>query len=200
MILAAVPEPRSFDEHEPQGPASTERAAVDDQRLRRMLDEYFDFVWRSLRRFGLSDDRAEDAAQQVFMIASRKLDVIPTESERSFLFGTAMRVAADVRRTAAYRREVAHPDAGLDLVDATLPDELLDQRRARETLDRILDAMELELRTVFVLFEIEEMSTAEIASLVGIPHGTVASRLRRAREDFESRIARLQRAPRGGGA
>jgi RNA polymerase sigma-70 factor (ECF subfamily) len=200
MTPAALRAEPPFDEQEPQGPASTERAPVDEARLRRMLDEYFDFVWRSLRRFGLSDDRAEDAAQQVFMIASRKLDVIQPESERSFLFGTAMRVASDVRRSAANRREVAHADAGLDLADANLPDELLDQRRARAMLDRILDAMELELRTVFVLFEIEEMSTAEIAALVGIPHGTVASRLRRAREDFESRIARLQRAPRGGGA
>jgi RNA polymerase sigma-70 factor (ECF subfamily) len=200
MTPAALREERPIDAIEPQGPTSAERPPVDEARLRRMLDEYFDFVWRSLRRFGLSDDRAEDGAQQVFMIASRKLDMIQPESERSFLFGTAMRVASDVRRGAAYRREVAHADAGLDVADASCPDALLDQRRAREMLDRFLDAMDDELRTVFVLFEIEEMSTAEIAALVGIPHGTVASRLRRAREDFEARVARVQRAPRGGGA
>ncbi len=169
-----------------------------DVRLRRMLADHFDFIWRSLRRFGLNDDRADDAAQQVFVIASRKLDAIQKGSERSFLFGTAMRVASDIRRSAPYRREVAHADAGADLEGGPRPDELLDQRRARALLDRVLDEMDMEIRMVFVLFEIEEMTTSEIASLLGIAHGTVASRLRRAREDFEARISRLAVGKRGG--
>lgn len=173
--------------------ASSERDAPDHARLRRMLDEHFDFIWRSLRRFGLSDDRADDAAQQVFMIASRKLDTIQPASEKSFLFGTAMRVASDVRRSAAYRREIAHADPAADLTDGNAPDELLDRRRAREMLDRVLEAMDFDLRTVFVLFELEEMTTSEIASLLSIPHGTVASRLRRARDEFETRIERIRR-------
>ncbi len=164
-----------------------------EARLRKMLDEHFDFIWRSLRRFGLSDDRADDAAQQVFVVASRRLDTIQDGSERSFLFGTAMRVASDIRRSASYRREVAHPDPGAELEGGPRPDELVDQRRARAMLDTVLDAMELELRAVFVLFEIEEMTTTEIAELLQIPHGTVASRLRRAREDFQARIERLRR-------
>ncbi len=189
MTSAALREERAPDELQ----ISPERAAADQLRLRRLLDEYFDFIWRSLRRFGLSDDRADDAAQQVFMIASRKLDTIQPESERSFLFGTAMRVASDIRRSAAYRREVAHADAGAELEAGIGPDELLDRRRARELLDRVLEAMDLDLRTVFVLFELEEMTTAEIASMLGIPLGTVASRLRRAREEFEARVARFRR-------
>jgi RNA polymerase sigma-70 factor (ECF subfamily) len=174
-------------------PTSSERDAVDEVRLRRLLDDYFDFIWRSLRRFGLSDDRADDAAQQVFMIASRKLATIQPERERSFLFGTAMRVASDIRRSAAYRREIACADAGAELEAGIGPDELLDRRRARELLDSVLAAMDLDLRTVFVLFELEEMTTSEIASILGIPHGTVASRLRRAREEFEAKTARLRR-------
>lgn len=182
------------------GPADVVPAARrDDARLRRLLDEHFDFVWRSLRRFGLNADRADDAAQQVFVIASRKLDVIQPGSERSFLFGTAMRVASDARRAAFHRREVPTEDAGADRVSSDRPDELLERRRARETLDRVLDAMDLDLRSVFVLFELEEMTTAEIAALLAIPHGTVASRLRRAREEFQAAVARLGRAPRTGG-
>src|SRR5438094_10600614 len=111
MTSAALREERAHDAL----PASPARDAPDHARVRRMLDEYFDFIWRSLRRFGLSDDRADDAAQQVFMIASRKLDSIQPESERSFLFGTAMRVASDLRRSAAYRREISCEDAGADL-------------------------------------------------------------------------------------
>jgi len=141
----------------------------------------------------LNDDHADDAAQQVFVVASRRLDSIQLGSERSFLFGTAMRVASDIRRSAAYRREVAHPDPAAELEGGHRPDELVDQLRARVLLDTVLDAMDLELRAVFVLFEVEEMTTTEIAELLEIPHGTVASRLRRARQDFQSRIERMRR-------
>lgn len=160
-------------------------------RLEAIFATHFDFIWRSLRRFGLSEDRADDAAQQVFMIASRKIDAIKEGSERSFLFGTAMRVASDIRKSAPVRREIVREDVGIELEGGARPDDLLEQRRARETLDRVLDGMELELRAVFVLFELEEMSTNEIASLLSIPHGTVASRLRRAREDFERSVRKL---------
>ena len=165
-----------------------------------MFSAHFDFIWRSLRRFGLPEDRADDAAQQVFFIASRKLDVIEDGSERSFLFGTAMRVASDIRRSAPYRREIAHADVGIDLEGGLRPDDLVEQRRARQLLDNVLDSMDLELRTVFVLFELEEMTTNEISSLLSIPHGTVASRLRRARDEFQSKIEKIRRGARGGGS
>jgi RNA polymerase sigma-70 factor (ECF subfamily) len=48
--------------------------------------------------------------------------------------------------------------------------------------------MDLDLRTVFILYEVEEMTMAEIATVLQIPPGTVASRLRRAREDFLARV------------
>jgi RNA polymerase sigma-70 factor (ECF subfamily) len=173
-------------------------AVADDARLRRMLDEHFELIWRSLRRFGLSDDQADDAAQQVFIIASRKLDAIPPGNERSFLFGTAMRVASDVRRSAVNRREIAQADPADHLADGGAPvDELIDRGRARETLDGVLAAMDEDLRVVFVLFELEELATAELAALLAIPVGTVASRLRRAREEFGVQIARIKKR-RGG--
>jgi RNA polymerase sigma-70 factor, ECF subfamily len=179
--------------------SSSSPPATADDRFRAMFAEHFDFIWRSLRRFGLSDDGADDAAQQVFVIASRKLDAVKEGSERSFLFGTAMRVASDIRRSAPKRREIAHPDPGADLEDTgARPDDLLDQRRARLLLDDALESMELELRTVFVLFELEEMTMIEIASLLEIPQGTVASRLRRGRTEFQASVARLMRV--GGGA
>jgi RNA polymerase sigma-70 factor (ECF subfamily) len=52
--------------------------------------------------------------------------------------------------------------------------------------------MNTDLRTVFVLYEFEEMSMAEIAISLRIPQGTVASRLRRARADFRERVHRLE--------
>jgi RNA polymerase sigma-70 factor (ECF subfamily) len=140
----------------------------------------------------LSDDRADDAAQQVFVVVSRKLDTIAVGSERAFLLRTAMHVASDIRRSAAFRREVADPDPAGALESALETDRLVEQFRARKLLDRVLEAIDFDLRTVLVLFEIEEMTVREIATALEIPYGTVGSRLRRAREKFQSIVAKLQ--------
>ena len=58
--------------------------------------------------------------------------------------------------------------------------------------DLVLESIPFEQRTVFVLFEIEGLPTAEIADLLQIPLGTVASRLRRGRELFTEAINRLE--------
>jgi RNA polymerase sigma-70 factor (ECF subfamily) len=180
------------------GPASAEVDAAPpprgaaDARLRTMLAEHYDFVWRLLRRLGLLSDHAEDAAQKVFFVASGKLERIAAGSERSFLFGTALRVASEVRRDASRRREDLRAEAPEAADPAPLADELIDRARARALLDDILDAMEEDARIVFVLFELEGLKTGEVAELLGIPAGTVASRLRRSRTAFQTMVTRLR--------
>jgi RNA polymerase sigma-70 factor, ECF subfamily len=172
-------------------------SAADGVRLRGMVAEHFEVIWRSLARMGVREAEISDCAQQVFLVASRKLSSIVVGSERSFLLGTALRVAADAKRTQHRRREVPEDEA-LDPPSLDpLPDEVAEQRRLRAVLDTVLAAMPEDLRVVFVLFELEEMSTPEIAALLDIPAGTAASRLRRAREDFDRRITRLRAS--GGG-
>jgi RNA polymerase sigma-70 factor, ECF subfamily len=60
-------------------------------------------------------------------------------------------------------------------------------------LDALLASLPLDLRTVFVLYELEELTMAEIARALDLPMGTVASRLRRARETFEELSRRVRR-------
>ena len=143
----------------------------------------------------------DDGAQRVFLTASRKLGAIRPGAERSFLFQTALRVAADSRRTHRRRREVAE-SAGDEQTAERAPgaEELLDLYRARKHLDRILDEMELDLRAVFVLFELDQLTMAEIAELLDLPAGTVASRLRRARVQFREKAAASPPASPAGGA
>jgi RNA polymerase sigma-70 factor (ECF subfamily) len=149
-------------------------------------------VWRSLRRLGVPATDVDDCAQQVFWVAARKLDAIHEGSERPFLFSTAMRVASDARRSRTRRREVHEEDPTEAADPGPDPEEATARRHARAVLDQVLDAMPMDLRAPFVLFELEELPTAEIAALLHLPGGTVASRLRRAREEFSSIVARLK--------
>jgi RNA polymerase sigma-70 factor (ECF subfamily) len=130
--------------------------------------------------------------QKVFLIAARKLDAIEAERAKSFLFATALRVASETRR-ARRRREAGEMAAaeGLALHSET-PEDLASARQARALLDEILDGMPMEVRTVFTLFELEEMTMAAIADLLALPRGTVASRLRRGREVFHAEARRLR--------
>jgi RNA polymerase sigma-70 factor (ECF subfamily) len=161
-------------------------------RLRELFDRNLDFVWRSLRRLGVPELVVDDATHEVFLVAARRLADIELGRERSFLFATALRVASDVRRTVARRGEHVVDDLELVADEAPNPAELADRQRARAVLDRVLDAMELDLRAVFVLYELEEMTMAEIAATLDVPPGTVASRLRRAREAFQAAVSRLK--------
>lgn len=168
-----------------------------DQRLRALVDEHYDFVWRTLRYLSVPDASAEDGAQQVMCVLARRLGEVDEGAERAFLFSTAMRVAATMRRSDR-RRPRASAGEDVDALANDMPgtDELLDERRAHEALRRVLDDMPLDLRLVFVLFELEELTAPEIAAMLGIPVGTVASRLRRAREVFQAIVRRMKAAAR----
>jgi RNA polymerase sigma-70 factor (ECF subfamily) len=148
-----------------------------------------DGIWRYLRRLGLTSVEADDATQQVFLVVARKLEAVKPGAERSFAYEVASRVASEVRRSAARRCEVALP-AELRALD--VPDGLLEERQRLALLDSILAAMPEDLRQVFALYEIEELSLKEIAMVLKMPQGTVASRLRRAREQFAARAARCR--------
>src|SRR6185436_13564520 len=90
------------------------------------------------------------------------------------------------------RQDTGSADLDPNLADLSLPspEELLDQKRARELLDALLDAMTVELREVLILQEGEGMTLSEIAAALEIPLGTASSRLRRAREEFRRLLRR----------
>lgn len=165
-------------------PSATTSGSAEPLALRQLVADHLDFVWRSLRRFGVPPADVDDATQQVFLIANDKLARIHPGSERSFLVGVATRVASHVRRS-YHRREAAELRLSVNPHEATPnPEELTQRLEARTLLDRVLDTMPEELRAVFVLFELEELSIDQTASLLILPRGTVATRLRRAREVF----------------
>lgn len=179
-------------------PTSAERPKAstaeheDATRLRRLVDQHLSFIWRTLRGLGVPAASVDDAVQHVFWTASRKLDEIRLGSERAFLFSIALGVASNARRTRARQREVLDDDVVRSTVDpAANGEELLVMRERRELLDQVLASMPDDLRVVFVLFVLEGLTAREISELLNLPAGTVASRLRRAREAFHVSSTRL---------
>jgi RNA polymerase sigma-70 factor (ECF subfamily) len=167
------------------------RSGANEARLRLLMTAHFDFVWRSLRRLGLPGPDADDGAQEVFLVASRKLYQIKLGRERQFLFATAVRVASTRRRGTKRRREEPLQSADEEERSEPGPERLTEMSRARRELQDILDGMDLDQRAPFILFELEELTVPEIASTLGIPIGTVSSRLRAAREHFQASLRRL---------
>lgn len=179
----------AFDAEPAEAGSKVERRT----RLAAMATENFHFIWRSLRRLGVAPPAVDDAAQQVFEVAARRLEEIDLGRERAFLFKTAVLVAAEAGRAVAKSRARDAGEVLEELRDAgPSPEEVADWSRRRALLDRVLDAMPVDVRAVFVLFELEELSMLEIARLLELPTGTVASRLRRARETFGVQARRLR--------
>ena len=201
------PAPESTPEAAPESaPDATPRAArtsgtrpitraipsTDQARLAELVNAHFRVVWRTLRRLGLNEADSDDGAQQVFLIVAHKLDVIVPGKERSFLVGVSYRVAANTRRAVEkHRHEPFGPEHGSH-GSIENPEQLLERRQTRALLDEVLETMPLPQRSVFVLFELEGMTTPEIAESLELPLGTAASRLRRARELFLKESKRVQ--------
>jgi RNA polymerase sigma-70 factor, ECF subfamily len=101
-----------------------------------------------------------------------------------------------VRRQRAHRRYEVTDAARVDLEPAAAPDLAfaLEQREKLVLLDQLLAALDEEQRLVFVLFELESMTGSEIALALGIPLGTVFSRLRLARVAFRAALGRHRTA------
>lgn len=169
--------------------------------LRALFEAHYGSIWRLLRRLGVRQAHLDDAAQEVFWVAARRLNDIEAGREHAFLYGVALRVAAGEARKQAARSAVTSLDQLPAVADERpSPEAELADRQARALLDVALDRMPADLRAVFVLFELEGLEVRQIAAIEEIPVGTASSRLRRAREEF-SAIARRIRAtlsPRGG--
>ena len=161
---------------------------VDRDRLERLFNEHHVAVWRTLRRRGLADDAAADATQETFLLAAGRLGDIQPASERAFLIGTAIRMAHSLGRKTF--RWALDDDMDRNVSGARGAD---DTRADAQLCDLVLARVDADLAEVFVLYELEGLTSPEIAQLLEIPLGSVASRLRRAREQFRDAATRLER-------
>lgn len=152
--------------------------------------EYFDFVWRNLRRLGVRESALRDAAQEVFIVVHRRLgEFIPRGTLRSWLYSILRRVAAAQRRQ--YHQRGFGVGPGLAEVEERVPDEShpnpeghLVRGQALRQLLELLECLDDDKRDVLVLVDLEGMSVPEACLTLEVNTNTLYSRLRAARQQM----------------
>lgn len=157
-----------------------------------VYEQCFDFVWRSARRLGVPDAQIDDVVQDVFVTVHRRLSDFEGRSQvKTWVFGILRHTISDLRR--GQRRK---PSSSLEHepVDHTGhgPDDEAARSEARQLLHAALSSIPDEQREVFVLAELEQLSSPEIAKALDLNLNTVYSRLRSARFAFEAALKRLR--------
>jgi RNA polymerase sigma-70 factor (ECF subfamily) len=151
------------------------------------------FVAGFLTRMGVQRGELDDLVQEVFLVAHRRGGYVPGPARpTTWLAEIAIRVVSTNRRT---RRR--HPESPDDDAIAAAPAAQADPARAVENaqvlarVQRALDAIALDRRAIFVLFELEGEACDAIAAGFEIPLSTVYSRLHTARREFREGYERL---------
>ena len=137
-----------------------------------------------LRRLGVRPRELEDACQEVFLQIFRYLDRFERRADfRTWLYKLCISQAARLRRRAALLRPLSwlRGESG-----AVFPE--WSAFRAAEVAEQALASLSARQRTVFVLFELEGLPTAEIARLLECPGPTVRRLLQEARQRFERQV------------
>lgn len=168
----------------PPGTVDSSRLDLDHSEL---YGEYHERVWSLMRKMVGRQD-AQDLTQQVFVkVIERGGSFQRRSSVWTWLYRVAANEALSHLRRQKLRRHVSlngEPAMKLDEAEHRFGD-------AKEALARALDELDPLLRVVFVLKEVEKLSYREIAESVGIPEGTVGSRLNRARHELRRHLVRF---------
>lgn len=147
-----------------------------------------DFAWlyRLLQRLGIAAGAIEDLAQEVFATAfERWNDFDTTRPVRPWLMGIAYRKMLDHNRKASTTRESALEDTREPHTDVH-PEELASRSQGLSVALAILESLSLEQRAIFVMHELEGWGMPEVAATLEVPLNTAYSRLRLARQKFNT--------------
>lgn len=155
-------------------------------------DRYHEQVRAFTRRLLGDETASEDLVQEVFVTLPAAIRRFRAEASfKSFLLSIAVNhsrhfVRAAVRRRKAMQNLMEASDVEGPKQDGRDPESLARRKQLAETLQRALDELPLDQRVAFVLCEVEERPSPEVASIVGAPEATVRTRLFHARKKLRS--------------
>lgn len=156
--------------------------------LGRLYDEHHVAVHMFARRL-IGDEAAWDLVHDTFLTlpkALRRWNGIG--SIRTFIIGIAVNHARHHVRGAARRRRALTLFAREPERGSVSPEHDAEQQRLSQLLLRALDGLSFEHRSVFVLCEVEERPSPEVAQILGVPEGTVRTRLFHARQKLRASL------------
>ena len=164
--------------------------------------QYFDFVWCSVRRLGVSSASMDDVVQEVFIVIHSRLHTVQhPEALRSWIYGVARRTVSGYHRA---RRVKEASGAALAVEPSAQPRprtplDVVEQNDQVMLLFNLLEELDEPKREVFSMVELDELTVPEIAEILEIPLNTAYSRVRAARQAFEEALARHSARSEGGG-
>jgi RNA polymerase sigma-70 factor (ECF subfamily) len=171
-----------------------------DERFEEMVARQARFMFQVA--FGLLRNRqdAEDAVQEAFLKLYRGEAWLRMENEKGFLARTVWRVALD-HLPKATERMVDVAEMQLTASDVSglanrSPEQSAVDEDERAVLRRLIDGLPEELRRPLVLSSVEEMTSREVAEAMGIPEGTVRTRVMRARTELRRRFVAMKEGQR----
>lgn len=175
--------------HEAPGVQPTPHWRGEQPSFQALYEEYFDFVWRSLRNLGVLSANVDDALQDTFLVAYRRLrEFEGRASPKTWLFAIALRIAGNYRRRERRKGGQLPLDPQLVESNTRSPVAELDSARAWGFVLRFLDTQSEAKRCVFILCLWEGMTAPEAAMALDIPVNTVYTRLHSVRQDFRKAL------------
>jgi RNA polymerase sigma-70 factor, ECF subfamily len=178
-----------------------EEAIRDDDEFEALVRRRSSFVFRVAYAILRNSHDAEDAVQETFLKLYRNntWKGIPGKEirdERAFLARAAWRIAVD-RLPSRHSGPESAADTQLDVTEIDLPSSAPSPEQQavsaawHSAIHRLIDALPEELRQPLALSTIDDLNSREIAAILGIPEGTVRTRLMRARQMLKQKLSAL---------
>lgn len=188
--------PAGFDE----SALVAQAKAGDQSAFSELVNRYERKIYRLAKNITRNDEDAEDVLQDAFLKAYTHLDSFKGDSK---FYTWIVRIAVNEALMRLRKRKNDHSvplDEPVDLGEETVtreiavwednPEQQYSQEEWRHILDEAVDSLKPDFRTVFVLRDIEELSTEETAETLGISVPAVKSRLLRARLALREKLTR----------
>ena len=176
------------------GPETTDAQLLEDYirgdqaSFAALVRRHAPMVWGVCRRLLHNFHDAEDAFQATFLVLVRKApSIMPREMAPNWLYGVAYQIALKARATATKRSRRERQVVAIPESEASEQSRLQD---VKLFLDEELSRLPDKYRVAIVLCDLEGRTRKEVALQLGLPEGTVAGRLTRARAMLSKRFAR----------
>ncbi|HEY6877323.1 MAG TPA: RNA polymerase sigma factor [Polyangiales bacterium] len=167
--------------------------AGDAAALGELYDEHAAVLTAFARRLVGDPDAAQDLVQEVFLAVPSAIRRFQGQSSlRTFLIAIAVNHSRHHVRAAARRRAATDRFGREPEPPSGTPDHDLERERLAAALSLALDTLPIEQRVAFVLCEVEERTSREVAAIVGAPEATVRTRLHHAKKKLREELSRRE--------